>query len=131
MGSTLFSQYTSDLDTDQGEIIDETTKQVVQTVNQTLLQTTTDSPTSNLDSSNTSHDNTPDRQSAPALNTNDIHKHTTTSPTHTYRPNSSKHMLTHFVTNFEETKQIIMDIDTLSHLPNIHNTILQELNHSG
>ena len=44
-----------------------------------LLKTTTGSLTSNLESSDTSHDNTPDRQSVPTLNTSDIHKHTATS----------------------------------------------------
>ena len=37
-------------------------------------------PASYVDSSDTPHDNTSDRQSAPTLNTSDIHKHTTTSP---------------------------------------------------
>ena len=97
---------------DQGEIIDEMIKQVVQTVNQTLLKTTTGSPSSNLDLSDTSHDNTPDRQSVPTLNTTEIHKHTATSPKHTYIPDSSENSLTHPVTNFEQTKQIMMDTDT-------------------
>ena len=45
-----------------------------------LLKTTTGSPTSNLDLSDMSHDNTPDRQPVPTLNINDVHKHKTTSP---------------------------------------------------
>ena len=45
-----------------------------------LLKTTADSPASNSDSSDTPHDNTSDRQSAPTLNTSDIHKHITTLP---------------------------------------------------
>ena len=58
-------------------------KQVIQTVNQMLIKRARGSPTSNVDSSDTLHDNTPDRQSASALNTSDFHKHTTTSPKHT------------------------------------------------
>ena len=46
--STISPQSSSDLDADQGEIIDEMIKQVLQTVNQTLLKTTTGSPTSNF-----------------------------------------------------------------------------------
>ena len=130
LGSTILPQSSSDLDTDQGGIIDEMIKQVVQTVNQTLLKTTTGSPTSNLDSSNTSHHNTPGRKSVPTLNTSDVHKHTI-SPKHTYRPDSSENSLTHPVTNFEQTKQIIIEVYALSHLPTLHNKILQGLNING
>ena len=77
--STILPHSSSDLDTDQGEIIDKILKQVSQRVNKMLLKTTTGNPASNLDSSDTPHDNTSDRQSAPSLNTIDIHKHTTTS----------------------------------------------------
>ena len=56
-------QSSSDLDTDQGQIIDEMLKQVALTVNKMLLKTTMGSPTSNLDLSNTPQDNTSDRQS--------------------------------------------------------------------
>ena len=93
-----------------------------------LFETATGSPASNIDSSDTPYDNNSDRQSAATLKANDIHKQTTTSPLNNYRPNSSKHMLTHSVTNFEKTKQTIMDIDPLSHLPTLHNKILQKLN---
>ena len=79
--STISSQSSSELDTDQGWIIDETMKQVIQTVNQTLLKTTTCHPTSNLKLSNSSQYKTPDNQS-PFLNPSDIHKHTTTTPNH-------------------------------------------------
>ena len=103
-------------------------KQVVQTDNQMLVKTTTGNPTSNLNVSNTSCDKTPDRHSVPTLNPSNIHKHTTTSLDHTYRPDSLENSLKHPTTNFEQTKQIIMDIDTLSHSPTIHYRILQELN---
>ena len=56
--STLSMQSSSDLDTDHDKIIDEMLKQVAQTVNQRLLKTTTGSPASTLDSSDTLHDNT-------------------------------------------------------------------------
>ena len=45
-----------------------------------LSKRPTGSPASNLDSRNIPHDNTSDRQSAPTLNTSDVHKHTATSP---------------------------------------------------
>ena len=73
-------QSSSDLDTDQGDIIDETLKHIVQRVNQMLLKASTGRSSSNLDSSDTSHDNTQDRQSVSTLNTGDVHKHTNTSP---------------------------------------------------
>ena len=112
--STTLSQSSSDLDTDWGEIIDETLKQVAQTVKQMLLKTTTGSPASNLDSSETPYINTSGRQSAPTPNTSDIHRHTTISPKNNYRPDSSEHILTNLVANFEKkAKQIIMDIDAL------------------
>ena len=69
--SSVSPQSISDLDTDQGEIIDETIKQVAQSVNQMLLKTTTGNSTSNL--SDPSQDRTLDRQSIPALNPGDIH----------------------------------------------------------
>ena len=46
--SSILSQSSSDLDTDHGEIIDETIRQVVQSVKQMLLKTTTGNPTNNL-----------------------------------------------------------------------------------
>ena len=99
-------QSSSDLDTDQDEIIDEMLKQVVQTVNWLLLKTTTGNPASNLDSSNTPHDNTSDRQSTPTLNTSssDIHKHITTSPKDTYKPDWFEHIVTNLIKNFEKKK---------------------------
>ena len=124
--SAISPQSSSDLDTEQGEIIDKTIKQVVQTVNQTLLKTTTGIPTSNLNLSNTSHDKTPDRQSVPTLNQSDIHKHMTTPPNHTYRPDPSENSLTHPATNLEQAKQIIMDIDAPLHSPTLlHQIFIQ------
>ena len=75
----ILPQSSSDLDTGQGKIIDETLKQVTHTVKQMLIKTTRGSPARYLNSSDTPHDNTSDRQSAPTLNTSDIHKYTTTS----------------------------------------------------
>ena len=46
--SSISQQSSSDLDTDQGVIIDETIKQVIQSVNQMLLKTNTSNPISNL-----------------------------------------------------------------------------------
>ena len=126
--STNSPQSSSDLDTDQGEMIDKTIKQVVQSVNQILLKTTTANAIGNSTLSDTSHDKTPDKQSAYSLNQSNGHKQTTTSPKHTHRPHSPKNGITCPVANFKQTKQIIMDVDALSHFPTLCNKILQELN---
>ena len=50
----------------------------------------------------------------------------------TYRPDSSEQVLTNLIANFKnKTKQIIIDLDALSHLSSLHNKILQELNLNG
>ena len=54
--SSILSQTSSDLDTDQGDIIDETIKQVAQTVNQMLLKSSTGKPTSPLTQNDPPHD---------------------------------------------------------------------------
>ena len=46
--SSISPKSSSDLDTDQDDIIDETIKQVAQSVNQMLLKKSTGNPTSNL-----------------------------------------------------------------------------------
>ena len=46
-----------------------------------------------IDSGDTLYSNTPDRQSVLTLNMSDIHKQATTSPKHTYRPDSSEKAL--------------------------------------
>ena len=66
-----------------------------------LLKTTTGNY-SNLGSSDTTHDNTSERQLVPTLTASAVHKHTTTSPKMTYRPDSSEHILTQSITNFEK-----------------------------
>ena len=50
--SLVSPQSSSDLDTDQGDIIDETIKWVAQSVNQMLLKKSTGNPTSNLSQNN-------------------------------------------------------------------------------
>ena len=74
--SSMLPQSSSDLDTDQGEFIDETIKEVAQSVNQMLLMSTTGNPTSNLTPSNSSQNKTLDRQSIPTLILSDIHTQT-------------------------------------------------------
>ena len=103
--STILPQCISDLDTDQGEIINEILQNIAQTLNQMLLMTTTGNPTNNLDSNKILHDNTLDRQSAPTLNASDVQKQTITSTKDTYKSNSSKHIHTNSITNFEKKKQ--------------------------
>ena len=59
--SSILPKSSSDLDTDQGDITDETIKQVAQSVNQMLLKTSTDNPTSNLTQNDPQHDRIPNR----------------------------------------------------------------------
>ena len=55
--SSISPQSSSDLDIDQGDIIDETIKQVAQSVNQMLLKTSTGNPISTLTQNDPLHDN--------------------------------------------------------------------------
>ena len=96
-----------------------------------LLKTITGNPTNNLTSSDSLYDRTPDRQSVPTLNPSDVHKQTKTPPTHTYRPDLPVKSITHWVTNFKQTKQIIMDIDAVSHSSTLCNKILWDLKLNG
>ena len=96
-----------------------------------LLKTTKGNPTNNLTLRNSSHNRTPYKQSVPTLNPCDIHTQTKSPPTHTYRPDSPVNSITHPVTNFKQTKQIIMDINALPHSPTLCNKILHELNLNG
>ena len=96
--------------------------------------TTTGNPNSNLDSSEVPHDNTSDRQSAPTLDTSDVQKQTITSPKDTYKSDSTKHIHTNCIRNFEKKKQ--NKTNCCGHrcfitFPTLFNKILQELNLSG
>ena len=124
--NSILPQSSSDIDTDQSDIIDETIKQVAQSVNQTLLKTSTGNPTSNLTLNDSPHDRIPSRQSVLVPNPSDIHIQTNIQPAHTYRPASSINNITHSVTNFEQAEQILKNTDTLSHSPSLCNKILQE-----
>ena len=100
--STILPQSSSDLDTDQGEIIDEMLKQVVQTFNETLMMTTTSKPTSNLNSNKTPHYNTSDRQPAPTVNTSDFQMKTITPPKDAY---NQTHLTTSVPTQLQTLKK--------------------------
>ena len=93
--SSIWPQSSSDFDTDHGEFIDETIKQLAQSVNQMLLMNTTGNPTSNLTPSNSSQDKTLDRQSMPTLILSDNHTQTKIQLTHTYRQVSSENSIAH------------------------------------
>ena len=123
--SSILPQSSSDWDTDQGDIKDEAIKQVAQSVYQMLLKTSTGNSTSNITPSDFPHDMTLDRQSIPNLSPNDIHTQMNAQPTHIYRAAASKDNVTHQIPL--NTKQIVMDIDALSHSPTLHDKILQEL----
>ena len=111
--SSILPQSSSDLDTDQGDIIDETIKQVTQAVNQTLLKTSTDNPTINLTQNDPPHERIANRQSILDRNLTDFHTQTDTQPIQAYRPVSPKYSITHPVMNFEQSTQIIMNVDML------------------
>ena len=75
-----------------------------------LLKTTTGTPTSKLDSNDTSHGNTQDRLAVPAQNTSDVHKHTATSA-ETLSDQAYLNIYSHNLSQIlKKTKQIIMDI---------------------
>ena len=120
-GCSLLPQPSSNLDTDQCDSIDKTVKQVAQSVYQMLLKTSTGKTTSNLTLNKSPHYRIPNSQSILDPNPSDVHTQTKTQPTHTYRPASPKNSITHPVTNFEQTKQILMNIDALSYSPTLHN----------
>ena len=128
-GSSILPQPSSDFDTDQGDIIDNTIKQVAQSVNQMLLRTSQGNPISNLTPNNPPHDGIPNRQSILDQNPSDIHTQTHSQLILTDQPHLKHHC--NPVTNFEHAKQIIMNIEALPHSPTLHNKILQELNLSG
>ena len=115
--SSILLQSSSDLDTDQGVIIDKTIKQVAQSVNQMMLKTSTSNHINSLAQNDPPHDNITNRQSVHDSNPSDVHSQTNTKPIHTHRPILPKNRITHPATNFKQAKQIIMKtcIITLSH----------------
>ena len=112
--SSISLQRSSDLDTDQGDIIDETIKQVAQLVNHTLCKTSTGNSISTLSQNDSLNDNVTNVQSTHNLNTS-----ANTQPGYTQQPVSSKNSITHPDTSFEQTKQIKINTDALSHLPTL------------
>ena len=71
--SSILPQSSSDLDTDQGDIIDETIKQVAQSINQTMLKTSRSNPISNLNQNYPPHDNIANRQMVHDSSPNYVH----------------------------------------------------------
>ena len=93
MVSSILPQSSSDLHTDQGDIIDEKIEHVAQSVNQMLVKTSTGNPTSNLTQNDSPHDRIPNRQSIPNPNPSDIHtqtKHNQLIPTDQFHTSSHK-----------------------------------------
>ena len=112
----------SNLDTDQGEAVDETHRKVVQTFNQTLLMTTGCTLNSNIGSNNDPHDNIVDRQPASTLNKMTIKEN--------YHPHKDQIGIDQII-NFKRTKEVITCIEALSNTPELHNKILHELDCNG
>ena len=103
--SSILHQSSVDLDTDHGDIIDKTIKQVTQSVNQILLKTSIGNPTNNLTQNDTPHDRIPNRQSILDPNPCGIYTQINTQPTHTYILASPKNSITHAVKIFKEAKK--------------------------
>ena len=98
--SSILSQSSSDIDTDKGDIIGETIKQVAQLVNQTLLKTSTGNHTSNLTQNNSPQDRIANRQAILNPDPSDIHTQTNTQEIQMHRPVSPKNGITHPVMRF-------------------------------
>ena len=120
-----------DLDTDHGDITDETIKQGAQSVNQALLKTRTSKPINNLTQNKPLHNNTTNRLSTHDPNPSNIHLQANTQPTQTHRSVSSTNSITLPATSFDQAKQITMNIDALSCSPTLQDQILQEVNLHG
>ena len=140
----MSAQSSFELDTGQGDLIDETIKQVMHKLHQTIV--TTDIDNFNLDRARCAIPNKP--ITIPSLvnleqdriMTPQFHKMPNLQPT-------SLDQGTHITYNklnqapevynaptlslFKETKQIIMDIDRLSHSITLHNQIMESLNQKG
>ena len=119
--TTILPQSISDLDMDQGDIIDETIKEVAQSVNQTLLKTSTGNSISTLTQTDLPHDD----NATIIQSSHDSYPSANTQPSHTQWPVSPKKNIMHLDTSFEQAKHIIMKIDVLSHSPTLPNKILQ------
>ena len=87
---SISPQSSLNLETDQGDIIDETIKQVAQSVNQMLLKTSTGNPIRALTPNNLPHDNVTNMQTICDSNPSDIHSNTNTQPIHTHQPVTPK-----------------------------------------
>ena len=108
--------------------LDETLRKAAQTFNQTLLMTIKGTPNSNSSNSDT-HNKILDRQPAPTLATNDTQGQSLPPQKDCYDTDLVDPR-TDPIMKFKKTKQVITGIDTLSHIPEIHNKILHELNHN-
>ena len=121
----------SDLDRDQGEAVDETLRKVAQMLSQPLLTTIGSTPNSNIGSNNDPYDKIMDRQPASTLDTNDNQGQSLPPQKDSYNADPIDQIGNKPNRNFERTRQVIMGINALSHTPELHNKILQELNCNG
>ena len=79
----------------------------------------------------TPHDNMPHLQPTQDVNLHVIHTQTNPKSTHINKAHSPRDNTMLLVTTLEKTKQIIRDIDALSHSTTLWNKILKSLNHNG
>ena len=73
----------------------------------------------------------PDLQPTQEINLHTIHTKTKAKSTHINKTSLPRDNIMPPVTMFEQNKQIIMNIDMLSHSTMLHNKILQSLNFNG
>ena len=129
--SPVSPQWSSELDTNHGDMIDETIKLVTQTLNQTLIMPNPCNTKTNRDLINP-NDNISNLQQ-----TQDINTHTTPSSTKPklktdlHKTHLHWDNITSPIANFDKTKQIVTDINKLSHSTTRHNTVLQTMTLNG
>ena len=150
--SSIAAHTSSELDTGQGEMIDETIKHGTHKLHQTILTLgiCTTNPKRTAGTGNTESINilriidiwTPAITDSPRQDSTtafQLPRNTSLCPTST-DPKNAIHIKVNWppgenttptLTSFEQTKQIIMDIDTLSHSDALCNKILQSLNLNG
>ena len=103
--SSISPQSSSDLDTDQGDIIDKTIKQAAQSVNQLLLKTSTCNPISSLTQNLLPTQQYFKQRDNLQLKTKTHSLKRNTQPIHTHQSVSLKNSITHSNTSFKQAKQ--------------------------
>ena len=129
--SSISPHSSLELDTDHGYMIDETIKHVTHTLNQTLMTSKPCNTYTNKDPL------TPNNDISDIQPTQDVNLHTTPKTANTKlktdinKIHPPRDSITPSIAMFNQTKQIITDIDKLSHSPTLCNKVSQSLNING